>query len=127
MQYCWSGLWPKPRAPSIMEITLNGDNWKKNHVFKNREKVSLEYIYNKYGNDSLIFDFQLYPETFSNKGGGDYQESPDQIDFNIIKQSENNILFNVPSKKGFYRIFVFVRNEINQTSVANIPFKVEQL
>ena len=30
-------------------------------------------------------------------------------------------------KKGFYRIFVFVRNEINQTSVANIPFKVEQL
>ena len=127
MQHCWSGLWPKPRSPSIMEIKLNGDNWKKNHVFKNREEVSLEFIYKKYDNDSLIFDFQLYPETFSNKGGGDFQESPDEIDFEIIKQSENNIIFNVPSKKGFYRIFVFIRNEINQTSVANIPFKVEQL
>ena len=30
-------------------------------------------------------------------------------------------------KKGFYRIFVSVRNETNQTSVSNIPFKVEQL
>ena len=35
--------------------------------------------------------------------------------------------FKVPNKKGFYRIFVFIRNEINQTSVANIPFKVEAL
>ena len=33
----------------------------------------------------------------------------------------------MPKEKGFYRIFVFVRNENNQTSVANIPFKVEQL
>ena len=127
MQYCWIGNWPKPRSPSIMQIKLNGDNWKKNHVFKNREEVSLEFIYKKNDNDSLIFDFQLYPETFSNKGGGDFQESPDEIDFEIIKQSDNNIIFNVPSKKGFYRIFVFIRNEINQTSVANIPFKVEQL
>ena len=91
MQYCWIGNWPKQRSPSIMQIKLNGDNWKKNHVFKNREEVSLEFIYKKNDNDSLIFDFQLYPETFSNKGGGDFQESPDEIDFEIIKQSDNNI------------------------------------
>ena len=110
-----------------MKIKLNGDNWKKNHVFIKNQEATLVFIYERNNNDSLYFDFQLYPETFSNKGGGDYQESPDEIDFDIIKQSENNIIFNVPSKKGFYRIFVFVRNEINQTSVANIPFKVEQL
>ena len=33
MEYCWSGNWPNQRAPSIMEIKLNGENWKKNHVF----------------------------------------------------------------------------------------------
>lgn len=127
MQYCWKGEWPAKRAPSIMQIKLNGDNWKKNHFFSKNEEVSLEYVFNRNNNDSLIFDYQLYPETFSNKGGGDFQESPDEIPIEIIKQSENSLTFKVPNKKGFYRIFVFVRNETNQTSVANIPFKVEQL
>ena len=127
MQYCWKGEWPAKRAPSIMQIKLNGDNWKKNHFFSKNEEVSLEYVFNRNNNDSLIFDYQLYPETFSNKGGGDFQESPEEIPIEIIKQSENSLTFKVPNKKGFYRIFVFVRNETNQTSVANIPFKVEQL
>ena len=127
MQYCWKGEWPAKRAPSIMQIKLNGENWKKNHIFSKNEEVSLEYVFNRNNNDSLIFDYQLYPETFSNKGGGDFQESPDEIPIEITKQSENSLTFKVPNKKGFYRIFVFVRNETNQTSVANIPFKVEQL
>ena len=115
------------RAPSLMQIKLNGDNWKKNHVFIKNEEVILDFIYERNNNDSLYFDFQLYPETFSTKGGGDFQKSPDKLKFEIVKQSENSLSFKVPNKKGFYRIFVFVRNEINQTSVANIPFKVEQL
>ncbi len=125
MEYCWSGNWPNQRAPSIMEIKLNGENWKKNHVFSQNEEVSLEYYYEKFNNDSLIFDFQLYPETFSNKGGGDFQESPDEIPFKIIKKSENNISFVVPNKKGFYRVFVFLKNNLNQSTVANIPFRVD--
>ena len=127
MQYCWKGEWPAKRAPSIMKIKLNGDNWKKNHVFIKNQEATLNFIYERNKNDSLYFDFQLYPETFSTKGGGDFQKSPDKLKFEIIKQSENSLSFKVPNKKGFYRIFVFVRNEINQTSVANIPFKVEQL
>ena len=127
MQYCWKGEWPAKRAPSIMQIKLNGENWKKNHIFSKNEEVSLEYVFNRNNNDSLIFDYQLYPETFSNKSGGDFPESPEEIPIEIIKQSENSLNFKVPNKKVFYRIFVFVRNETNQTSVANIPFKVEQL
>ena len=125
MQYCWSGNWPKQRAPSIMQIKLNGDNWKKNHIFSSGEEVSLEYVFNRNNNDSLIFDYQLYPETFSNKGGGDFQESPDEIPIEIISKSENKISFKVPSRKGYYRIFVFLKNKYNQSSVANIPFRVE--
>ena len=125
MQYCWSGNWPKQRAPSIMQIKLNGDNWKKNHIFSTGEEVSLEYVFNRNNNDSLIIDYQLYPETFSNKGGGDFQESPDEIPIEIISKSENKISFKVPSRKGYYRIFVFLKNKYNQSSVANIPFQVE--
>jgi len=127
MQYCWKGEWPAKRAPSIMKIKLNGDNWKKNHVFVKDELVTLDFIYEKNNNDSLYFDFQLYPETFSTKGGGDFQESPDEIPLEIISQSENNISFKVPNRKGHYRIFVFLKNKYNQSSVANIPFKVEVL
>lgn len=127
MQYCWKGEWPAKRAPSIMQIKLNGENWKKNHEFTKNEEVTLNFSFNRNNNDSLYFDFQLYPETFSTKGGGDFQKSPEKLKFEIIKQSENSLSFKVPNKKGFYRIFVFIRNEINQTSVANIPFKVESL
>ena len=125
MQYCWSGNWPKQKAPSIMQIKLNGDNWKRNHIFSTGEEVSLEYVFNRNNNDSLIFDYQLYPETFSNKGGGDFQESPDEIPIEIISKSENKISFKVPSRKGYYRIFVFLKNKYNKSSVANIPFQVE--
>ena len=125
MEYCWKGQWPEKRAPSIMKIKLNGGNWQKNHVFIKNEEVNLEFIYNKNNNDSLYYDFQLYPETFSTKGGGDYQKSPDKLEFNKVKQLENSLTFNVPNKKGFYRMFVFIKNEINQSSVANIPFRVE--
>ena len=110
-----------------MQIKLNGENWKKNHVFIKNEEVILDFIYERNNNDSLYFDFQLYPETFSTKGEGIFKNPPDKLKFEIVEQSENSLSFKVPNKKGFYRIFVFVRNETNQTSVANIPFKVEQL
>ena len=125
MEYCWKGQWPEKRAPSIMKIKLNGGNWQKNHVFIKNEEVNLEFIFNKNNNDSLYYDFQLYPETFSIKGGGDYQKSPDKLEFIKVKQLESSLTFNVPNKKGFYRMFVFIKNEINQSSVANIPFRVE--
>ena len=99
----------------------------RNHVFVKNEEVTLEFSYNRNNNDSLYFDFELYPETFSTKGGGDKQKSPDKLVFEKIKQTNNTMTFKVPNKKGFYRIFVFVKNEINQSSVANIPFKVESL
>ncbi len=127
MQYCWMGEWPAKRAPSITQIKLNGENWKKNHVFNKDEEVSLDFSFDRNNNEILDFDFQLYPETFSTKGGGDVQKSPEKLEFIKTKQTENSLTFKVPNKKGFYRIFVFIRNEINQTSVANIPFKVEQL
>jgi hypothetical protein len=67
----------------------------------------------------------LFPEAFSNKIGGDVQKSPDPIKVEIIKQSDNELIFISPKKKGAYRIFVYVKNEKGQSSVANIPFLVE--
>ena len=57
--------------------------------------------------------------------GGDFQESPEKISFDIINKSENNISFITPNKEGYYRMFVFLKNINDQYSVANIPFRVE--
>ena len=124
MHYCWKGYWPEKRAPSIQEIFLNGKNWKANHIFKKRDEVELKFILDKYNNEEVYLNFEIYPETFSTQQGGDFQKSPDKIDFEKITESNNILLFNAPSKSGAYRIFVFAYNSNNQYSVANMPFFV---
>ena len=53
------------------------------------------------------------------------QKSPDPISFEIVKQSENELIFISPKKKGAYRLFAFVKNDKGQSSVANIPFLIQ--
>ena len=67
----------------------------------------------------------MYPEAFSNKIGGDIQKSPEPIKLEVISQSNNELPFISPKKKGAYRIFAYVKNEKGQSSVAIIPFLVE--
>ena len=124
MHYCWKGNWPDKRAPSIKNIYLNGINWKKDHFISKDSIVNLNFEFEQYNNKVIEIDYVLYPEAFSNKMGGDFQESPDPIHLDIIKRNSNQILFKSPSKKGAYRIFTFIKNEFGQSSVANVPFLV---
>tara|TARA_B100001093_G_scaffold281613_1_gene269044 strand:- start:665 stop:1936 length:1272 start_codon:yes stop_codon:yes gene_type:complete len=124
MHYCWKGQWPIKRAPSITDIKLNDLNWRLDHFLKKDTVASLSFDFNKYNNTNIQIDYILYPEAFSNKMGGDFQESPDPIYLDIIEEKVNQIIFKVPSKKGAYRIFTFIKNEYGQSSVANIPFLV---
>lgn len=125
MQYCWTGNWPESRAPSIVNIELENLDWKKDHVLASSVEVNLSIEYLKYNNDSVIFEYKLFPEAFSNKIGGDIQKSPKPIDFEITNQSKNKITFISPKEKGAYRIFAFIKNEKKQSSVANVPFLIK--
>ena len=125
MQYCWSGEWPQSRAPSIKDISLENIGWRKDHIVAPSSKVTLKIEFLKYNNNKVIFEYVLYPEAFSDKIGGDIQISPEPINFEIVKQSENELVFISPNSKGAYRIFAYIKNEHGQSSVANIPFLVE--
>ncbi len=125
MQYCWTGNWPEDRAPSIVNIKLENTDWKKDHVIESSVEVNLRIEYLKYNNDSVIVEYKLFPEAFSNKIGGDIQKSPKPIDFEITNQSKNKITFISPKEKGAYRIFAFIKNEKEQSSVANVPFLIK--
>ena len=125
MQYCWTGEWPQSRAPSIRDISLENIGWRKDHIVAPSSQVTLKIEYLKYNNDKVIFEYVLYPEAFSDKIGGDIQISPEPINFEIVNQRDNELVFISPKIKGAYRIFAYIKNELGQSSVANIPFLVE--
>jgi hypothetical protein len=125
MQFCWTGEWPQSRAPSIKDISLENIGWRKDHILAPSVQATLSVKYLKYNNKKVIVEYVLYPEAFSNKIGGDIQKSPDPIKFDVVNQSDNELTFISPKKKGAYRLFAYVKNEKGQSSVANIPFLVE--
>ena len=125
MHFCWTGQWPQSRAPSIRNISLENIEWRKDHIIRPSTQATLKIEYLKYNNKKVIVEYVLYPEAFSNKIGGDIQRSPDQLKLEVVKQSDNELVFTSPKKKGAYRIFAFVKNEKGQSSVANIPFLVD--
>ena len=125
MQFCWTGEWPQSRAPSIKDISLENIGWRKDHILAPSVQATLNVKYLKYNNKKVIVEYVLYPEAFSNKIGGDIQKSPDPIKFDVVNQSDNELTFISPKKKGAYRLFAYVKNEKGQSSVANIPFLVE--
>ena len=125
MQYCWTGEWPQSRAPSIKNISLENAGWRKDHTLAPSTQATLKIEYLKYNNEEIIVEYVLFPEAFSEKIGGDIQKSPDPINLEIVEQSNNELIFKSPEEKGAYRIFAFVKNKKNQSSVANIPFLVE--
>ena len=124
MHYCWKGIWPKERAPSIKNISINGINWRNDHILKMDSLATLNFEFDNFNNQKVTVEYQLYPETFSTKSGGDFQKSPEKIQLKIIEDEFNSIKFLSPSKKGAYRIFAFIKNKDGQSSVANIPFFV---
>ena len=125
MQYCWTGEWPQSRAPSIKNISLENIGWRKDHILSPSMQATLSIEYNKYNNKKVIVEYVLFPEAFSDKIGGDIQISPDPIEFEIVKKSDTELTFIIPKKIGAYRLFAYIKNEIGQSSVANIPFLVE--
>ena len=125
MHFCWKGEWPKSRAPSIRNISLENVGWRKEHIIPPSSQATLKIEYLKYNNKKIFIEYILYPEAFSNKIGGDIQKSPDPIKFEIIDQSDDELTFITPKHKGSYRLFAYVKNEKGQSSVANIPFLVK--
>tara|TARA_B100000900_G_scaffold416198_1_gene449954 strand:+ start:9370 stop:10647 length:1278 start_codon:yes stop_codon:yes gene_type:complete len=125
MHYCWKGEWPNSRAPSIREISLENIGWRKDHIIEPSKQATVKIEYSKYKNKKVNVKYVLFPEAFSNKIGGDIQKSPDPIPLEIVKQTENELIFISPKKKGAYRLFAFVKNDKGQSSVANIPFLIQ--
>ena len=125
MAYCWSGSWPEPRAPSIMNISLNAIPWQKEHRVNAGARALLELDCPMCVEQNADLVVRLFPESYSKKIGGDIQESLQELEVEVVARGENTATFITPDKPGAYRVFVFAQNDHRQVSVANVPFFVE--
>ena len=124
MHQCWTGFWPEERAPSIVDIELNGIGWRKDHTMRPGEDGILHVDVVSPTYDAVMIEYRLYRESQSRAIGGDVQAEPEELSMEITVVDDATVRFSAPQEGGAYRIFAFVRNERNQYSVANVPFLI---
>jgi hypothetical protein len=124
MHYLWNGEWPENRCPTIDSFKIDNktayDNIK---LAPGVDFVATVYA-RDYENDSMIYKWELIPESTDLGWGGDFEKRPESL-FNVEGKSSNE--FQVPESPGAYRLFIYIFDGNEHAATANIPFFVEDL
>ena len=125
MHRAWTGEWPETRSPGILDLKLNGEGWRKDHVVGPEEALRLKVEVEDHGAE-VVWTCALFPESTSTKTGGDRQASLTEIpvSFAVSHGPIPVVEFNAPRQPGAYRVFVRACNATDQCSSANLPFLV---
>jgi hypothetical protein len=125
MQFLWTGKWPNNRVPQIYDVELNGKTRYDNIRLAADEQVALTFRSHDFENDPLIINAEVLPESKDLSDGGDYESRPETLNNLITNSGQDRVTFKTPSRKGAYRIFVFIKDGQNHAATANVPFYVE--
>jgi hypothetical protein len=112
------------RAPIIHSFLLNSNDKKESVKIKRGKDCVFTYEVTDSDNDSLVYIFQLMPESTDKKSGGDFEKTPEPITFKVVEKSNNKIVIKAPSRSGPYRFFIYIRDNNKNVATANIPFYV---
>lgn len=125
MHYNWTGSWPENCAPVIDSIKLNGRIDSENIYLARSTSFEAWVKAGDPENDSLKYYWEIRPEgKYIKITGGDREERPQPIE-GLIEMSENgNVRFKTPDKPGPYRLFVYISDSQDITSIADVPFYV---
>ena len=120
---CW-GNNDRNRAPILHSFLLNNQDKKESVKLKRGKDCIFTYKVADPDNDSLVYIFQLMPESTDKKSGGDFEKTPEPITFKVVEKSNNKIVIKAPSRPGPYRFFIYIRDNNKNLATANIPFYV---
>ena len=122
----WSGKEPANRAPSINNFRLNDLKPRDNITLQPNSLATAVVMASDPDGDALKFIWEVVPESTDKKTGGDAEIAPKPLRgiFNKASRTQNEVEFNVPSKEGEYRLFLYVHDGNNKVATGNIPFKV---
>ena len=125
MHKAWLGDWPDFRSPSIQHIGMNGSGWESEHVFLTEAEVVVDVTLEEWFDD-VSWRCALFPESTSQKTGGDRQESLEEIPLSYTISDQGTFEFTTPRQPGAYRVFVTACREDAKCSSANIAFLVTE-
>ena len=123
MHYLWNGAWPTNRTPQIVSYTVEAKTALDNIVLKPNQVTNAKVEIKDFENDAITYTWEILPESTDLKDGGDYEERPKAITFEIVSQDNGELSFKAP-KKGIYRLFIYANDGQNHSATANIPFMV---
>lgn len=126
LTYNWTGSWPTWRAPSLAELTINGNNRFDNVTVTRSAQLFASAGIITRSDVSPSVRWEVLPESTDIRAGGDPESRPQSLtNLNIRRQSENSMRFNAPENAGAYRLFVYITDNQGRVATANIPFLVE--
>lgn len=121
----WTGKYPENRAPLVEGMKLD-------------EQEAVDNIYVKPGvpsvarvnasdpnGDELVYQWVILKEVIERSQGGARETEPETVPFEILSDSNGELVFTSPAEKGEYRLFAYVFDGKNKAGTANIPFMIE--
>jgi hypothetical protein len=124
MHYLWTGDWPENRCPSLESFLLDGKTGYDHIRLKSGEKYQARAVVKDHEGDSLVYRWDILPESTDLGWGGDYESRPQTL---MSKELDRGlIVIDAPKNPGAYRLFVYATDPGNRSATANIPFLVEE-
>ncbi len=125
LQYCWTGEYPSQRAPRIEsrdDMTMNGKTAKEAISVAPKSDNTANVVAVSPSEVKLTYKWIIFKE-------GDTAEDksiPDGMEGLIEDGSKSEIKFKAPAGAGAYRLYVFVKDDVNKKiASACIPFQVK--
>ena len=125
MQFAWTGEWPESRSPVVETMSLDGGTASDSVVLEaGRDYEAFIDVVDPNG-DSVVYEWEVKPESTATTGGGDFEASIENIDGLLSDPSSERTTLTAP-QAGKYRLFAYASDEGGRVAHANIPFLVKE-
>lgn len=118
----WSGKRFENSLPIITKLQFTEKNLYYSHL-KPETTYELSFEILNDSKQKLNFEIELLPESRMKKDIHGVELKPESIPFEYTLL-QNKIIFKTPQREGKMRLFLFVKNEFNAISSANIAFYI---
>lgn len=125
MHYLWNNhTWPENRTSQIVSYTINGKTAYENVMMEAGKPYTASLKISDFENDPINYTWEILPESVDLGDGGDHEDRPKSVEFEIVNQKDGELAFKAPAS-GVYRLFVYADDGHGHAATANIPFMVK--
>lgn len=120
----WTGLPASNRTPVVEKIRIEGIADGNEVRLKPGEPRKTSIVAFDPDGDPLRYIWTVSSESVDLRTGGDIESIPQTQPDSVLREADGTITLTAPTVPGAYRLFVTVRDGMNNGATANIPFLV---